>query len=150
MTDENQDQLWPLSKFHFRVTIGDKGTIAFQEVSGLDAEFDAVEYRAGNSIDFSTVRMPGLRKGSDVTLKKGIFKDDTALYDYFVSVKMNTIQRETVTIELLDEEGQSLFTWTLQNAFPMKITGTDLEAGAGEVAVEELVLAHEGLTMGAG
>ncbi len=146
MAGEKQESPWPVPKFHFKATFGDKGEISFQEVSGLDAEYDIIEYRAGNSIDFSTVKMPGLRKGSDVTLKKGMFKDDTALYDYFNETKMNTIARQTVTIQLLDEEHNPMFTWTLKNAFPMKVSGTDLNAQNSEVAVEEIVLAHEGLS----
>jgi phage tail-like protein len=90
--------------------------------------------------------MPGLRKSSDVTLKKGLFKDDTALYDYFNEVNMNTVARQTVTIQLLDEEHNPMFTWTLKNAFPMKVSGTDLIAQNSEIAIEEIVLAHEGLT----
>ena len=146
MAGEKQESPWPVPKFHFKATIGDKGEIAFQEVSGLDAEYDIIEYRAGNSVDFSTVKMPGLRKGSDVTMKKGMFKDDTALYDYFNEVKMNTVARQTVTIQLLDEEHNPMFTWTLKNAFPMKVSGTDLNAQNSEISVEEIVLAHEGLS----
>lgn len=147
MANDNQDTTpWPVPKFHFRVTFGDKGEMSFQEVSGLDTEYDVIEYRAGNSLDFSTVKMPGLRKGSDVTLKKGTFRDDTALYDYFNEIKMNTITRQTVTIQLLDEEHHPMFTWTLKNAFPMKVSGTDLNAQNSDVAVEEIVLAHEGLS----
>ncbi len=146
MAGEGQEAPWPVPKFHFRVTFGDKGDMSFQEVSGLDTEYDVIEYRAGNSVDFSTVKMPGLRKGSDVTLKKGMFRDDTALYDYFNEIKMNTITRQTVTIQLLDEEHTPLFTWTLKNAFPMKVVGTDLNAQNSVVAVEEIVLAHEGLS----
>lgn len=146
MAGEKQDSPWPVPKFHFKATFGDLGEASFQEVSGLDAEYDVIEYRAGNSIDFSTVKMPGLRKDSDVTLKKGTFKDDTSLYDYFNQMKMNTIARQTVTIQLLDEEHSPMFTWTLKNAFPMKFSGTDLDAQHNEVAVEEIVLAHEGIS----
>jgi len=146
MAGEKQESPWPIPKFHFKVTIGDKGEVAFQEASGLDAQYDIMEYRAGNSMEFSTVKMTGLSKSTDVTLKKGMFKDDTALFDYFAEVKMNTIKRETVTIQLLDEEHSPMFTWTLKNALPMQITGPDLNAQSSEVAVETLVLAHEGLT----
>ena len=146
MAGDKQESPWPVPKFHFMVTIGDKGEVAFQEASGLDTEYDMIEYRAGNSIDFSTVKMPGLKKASDITLKKGMFKDDTALFDYFMEVKMNTIKRETVTIQLLDEEHKPMFTWTLKNAWPLKMTGTDLNAQSSEVAFEKLVLSHEGLT----
>ncbi|MBK8558154.1 MAG: phage tail protein [Lewinellaceae bacterium] len=147
MAEEKQESTWPVPLFHFNIKIGDKSEIAFQEVSGLDTEYDVIEYRAGNSAEFSVVKMPGLKKVSDITLKKGLFKDDTALFDYFASVKMNTVKRETVVITLLDEEHKPLFVWTLNNAFPIKMTGTELNATSGEVAIEELVLAHEGLTM---
>ena len=143
---EDHDGLWPVPKFHFKVTIGDKGELSFQEVSGLDTEYTVIEYRPGNSIDFSTVKMPGVSKGTDVTLKKGMFKDDSALFDYFTSVQMSTARRETITIQLLDEAHNPMFTWTLKNAYPMKLTVTDIHAQNLEVAVEEIVLSHEGLS----
>ncbi|MEL6275807.1 MAG: phage tail protein, partial [Bacteroidota bacterium] len=110
---------WPIPQFHFQVTIGDKGTIVFQEVSGLDMEDNPIEYRKGEGANFSTVKMPGLHKNTDVTLKKGLFKNHSSLLDYFMSVNMNTINRLTVTIQLLDEEHNPLFTWTLKNAYPL-------------------------------
>ncbi|MBL7806943.1 MAG: phage tail protein [Saprospiraceae bacterium] len=143
MAGEKQESPWPVPAFQFKVTFGSLGEIAFQEVSGLDTEYDVIEYRGGNSIDFS----PGLKKTSDVTLKKGMFSNDHALFDFFASVKMNTVARETVTIQLLDEEHKPLFTWRLKNAFPKKVTGASLNAKSSEAAIEELVLAHEGLTM---
>jgi len=63
---------------------------------------------------------------------------------------MNTIKRETVVIQLLDESAKPTMTWTLTNAWPTKITGTDLKSDANEVAVESLELAHEGLTIANG
>lgn len=147
MAGEKQEAPWPIPAFHFKVTIGSIGEIAFQEVSGLDTEYDIIDYRAGNSVDFTTVRMPELKKYTDITLKKGIFKSDSALFDYFARIKMNTVTRETVTIQLLDEEHKPLFTWTLKNAVPKKVTGASLNAKSSEAAMEELVLSHEGLTM---
>ncbi len=60
---------------------------------------------------------------------------------------MNTVKRETVTIQLLDETGSPTMTWTLANAWPTKITGTDMKSDGNEVAVEMLELAHEGFTI---
>lgn len=146
MAGERQEAPWPLPNLHFRVTIGDLGEIAFQEVNFLNTEYDVVEYRAGNSKEYLPVKMPVLRKSSDVSLKKGMFRDDSALFDYFNQVRMNTIARQTVVIQLLDEEHNSIFTWMLRNAFPRKLIGPMLNAQASEVAIEELVLAHEGLS----
>lgn len=145
-----QSNPWPVPKFHFKVTFGGVGTIDFQEVSGLDTEHDVIEYRAGSWQPWSTVKQPGLRKSSDVTFKKGMFNADSTLFDYFMSVSMNVIERQQVTIELLDETAKTLFIWTLKNAWPMKVSSTDMNAQSSEVAIEEIVLAHEGLTMAVG
>ena len=60
---------------------------------------------------------------------------------------MNTIKRVPVTITLLDEGGKATMVWTLSNAWPTKITGTDIKAQGNEVAVETIEIAHEGLTI---
>ena len=149
MADENKQSTapWPIPRFHFLVFLGDHGTIAFQEVSGLDTEYDQIEYRSGNNPLFQVNKMPNTKKYSDITLKKGISKGDASVFDYLARVKMNTVVKETVVIQLLDEEDKPLFTWTLQNAFPKKVSGTSMNAKTSEVAIEELVLAHEGLNM---
>ena len=136
MAGEVQDNIWPLPKFHFKVEIEGGIVASFQEVSGLDMEVDVIEYRHGDNPDFSTIKMPGLRKGSDVTLKKGIFTGDVAFYDWFNEIQMNTVERKTVQVMLLNEKGDSEIIWTLTNAFPKQVQGTDLNSSSSEVAVE--------------
>jgi phage tail-like protein len=140
--------VWPLPKFYFEVT-WDATVMQFQEVSGLDMEQAPIEYRHGNSPPFSVVKMPGLRKYGDITMKKGVFKSDDPhkLWDWFKEIKMNTVQRKPVTIRLLDQAGAPTMVWTLANAWPSKISGTDLKSTGNEVAVETIVLVHEGLTI---
>lgn len=150
MAGEEQNSTWPLPKFYFSVDIGDQQDLPFQEVAGLDTEAQVIEYRAGNNPDFSTIKMPGMKKTSNVTLKKGVFVNDNKFWDWYSKIKMNTIERVTVTIKLLDEGGDPTMTWTLANAFPTKITGTDLKSDSNEVAVETLEIAHEGLTIANG
>ncbi len=147
MAGEAQDAVWPLSKFYFTVKVGDLLGENFQEVSGLDVEAQIIEYRHGNSPDFSTIKMPGIKKYGNITLKKGVFKSDNKFWAWFEKIKMNTIERQTVTISLLDEAGAATMVWTLKNAWPTKITGTDLKSDGNEVAVETLEIAHEGLTI---
>jgi phage tail-like protein len=125
----------------------DLAEATFQEVSGLDVEAQIIEYRHGNSPDFSTIKMPGIKKYGNVTLKKGIFKSDNKFWDWFNKIKMNTIERQSVVISLLDEAGSPTMVWTLKNAWPTKITGTDLKSDGNEVAVETVEIAHEGLTI---
>jgi phage tail-like protein len=148
MADENgaaqSASVWPLPKFHFKVMWNDV-QMSFQEVSGLDAQSEEIKYRAGDSSVFSVVKMPGLIKYGNVTMKKGIFKGDNKFWEWFKKIKMNTIERTMVTISLLDEEGSETMVWTLKNAWPTKVTGTDLKAEGNEVAIESIEIVHEGL-----
>ena len=149
MADDGSKQstnVWPLPKFHFQVK-WDSAVLSFEEVSGLDVEAQPIEYRHGDSPVFSPIKMPGLKKYGNVTMKKGVFKSDNKFWDWFNTIKMNTIKRLPVTISLLDEEGKPTMVWTLTNAWPTKITGTDLKAQGNEVAVESIEIAHEGLTI---
>lgn len=140
-------QAWPLPSFYFKVSISNVGDISCSEVSGLDVEYDVIEYRAGDSKIFTKQKMPGLRKSGDITLKKGIFKDDKAMWDWLNKVTLNTIQRETVTISLLDEKGGVAKTWEVVNVWPKKITVEGFKADGNTAAIETLVLAHEGVNV---
>jgi len=143
-----QDSNWPLPKFYFSVDLGGgMGKASFQEVSGLDIESTIKEYRHGDSQVFSGIKMPGIAKQNNISLKKGVFAKNNQFFDWYTNVKMNTVKRGTVTIKLLDEEGNPTMTWTLLNAWPSKISSTDLESDANEVAIESIEIVHEGLTI---
>lgn len=149
MADDGSAQttaIWPLPKFHFQVKWDDT-ELAFQEVSGLDMETEVLEYRAGNNPVFSKIKMPGMMKSSNITMKKGVFVKDNALFDWFAEIKMNVIKRKAITISLLDEAQAPTMVWKLQNAFPIKISSTDLKAEGNEVAVESIEIAHEGIVI---
>ena len=135
-----------MPKFQFEVKWDDK-VMSFQEVSGLDIEAQPIEYRHGDSKEFSVIKMPGIKKFGNITMKKGVLANDNKFSDWLNQIKMNTVKRATMTINLLDEQGKPTMVWTLTNAWPTKITGTDLKADANEVAIETLEIAHEGLTI---
>ena len=147
MADDGSAQskaVWPLPKFYFQVK-WDSNVMSFQEVSGLSTETQAIEYRHGDNPVFSTIKMPGIKKFGNITMKKGVFKSDNKFWDWYNQIKLNTIKRIPVTISLLDEAGKPTMVWTLDNAWPTKVTGTDLKAEGNEVAVESIEIAHEGL-----
>jgi phage tail-like protein len=150
MAGEAQDKNWPLPKFYFMVDWGSTTNIPFQEVSGLNIEAQPLLYRHGNSPVFSEINMPGIVKNSNVTMKKGVFANDNTFWDWYNKIKMNTIERQNVVIKLLDEGGNPTMTWTLLNAWPTKISSTDLKSNANEVAVESIEIMHEGLTIANG
>ena len=144
-----QDQFWPLPKFYFSVDIGDQTDLPFREVSGLDIDADVIEYRHGNSPIHSVIKMPGLKKYGDITLKKGVFTTDNKFYEWISKISLNTYERLTVVIRLLDEQGQPKMTWTLTHAFAKQITPTDMNSQSSEAAIETIVFTHEGLSIAA-
>ena len=137
---------YPIPKFHFSVDWG--GTrIGFTEVSGLDVQLDVIEYREGASPEYHKIKMPGMHKFSNITLKRGTFKGDNQYFEWLNTVQLNKIERRDVTITLLNENHEPVVTWQVKKAWPIKVQSTDLKADGNEVAIETLELAHEGLTM---
>lgn len=137
---------YPLPKFHFRVEWGGS-TIGFSEVSGLNIENKVIEYRDGASLEFSKIKMPGMREFSNITLKRGVFKGNNEFHSWLDTIALNSVERRDITISLLDENHEPTVVWKIKNAFPIKIQSTDLKADGSEVAIEQLDIAHEGLVI---
>lgn len=137
---------YPLPVFHFTVDWGGDRA-GFSEVSGLTQEVQAIEYREGDTRDYSAIKMPGIPKYSNVTLKRGIMASNTEFFKWLNTVKMNKVERRDLTIKLLNEEGQPVMTWQVLQAFPVKVEGPQLKATGNEVAIESIELANEGIKL---
>jgi phage tail-like protein len=137
---------YPIPKFHFQVEWGGS-KIGFTEVSGLDVEREVIEYRDGSSKEYSKLKMPGLTKFSNLTLKRGSFKKDNDFYKWWVSNKLESVERRDITISLLNEEHTPIITWKVKNAWPSKIQPTDLKSDDNSIAIETMEIVHEGLTI---
>jgi phage tail-like protein len=137
---------YPIPVFHFKVVWGGKN-VGFSEASGLTQELQLIEYRDGNSPDYSTIKMPGLHKYNNITLKRGVMKGDNEFFKWLNTVKLNTIERRDLTISLLNEKHEAVMVWKAHNAFPVKVEGPGLKASGNEVAIESIEIAHEGLVL---
>ncbi len=142
-----QNAVWPLPSFSFQVTWGTQTKIPFQEVSGLDTETQILEYRHSNSPAYSTIKMPGIKKFGNVTMKRGIFVKDNSFWAWYSQITMNTIKRIGVVVQLLDEKSNPTMTWTLTNAWPTKISSPTMKSDGNEVAIQTIEIAHEGLVI---
>lgn len=149
MADDGSAQaatVWPLVQFQFLVKV-DGTEFFFQEVSGLSTEHSVIEYRVGHWSTFSTIKMPGIKKYNNVTMKKGSYKGDLALHNLHETIKLNVYKRVPVIISLLDEAQAPVMTWTLSNAFPSKMTYPDMKADNSAPAIETIEWAFETLTL---
>lgn len=138
----------PYSQFNFRVSWDglDENSFqaGFQEVSGLGLEITVQEYRAGNFAENAPIKITGVNKVPDVTMKRGLI-GALDLYTWLNEVRNGSQEQlKTVNIKLMSEDRNTIAQeWKLTNARPMKYTGPTLSGTATEVAVEELVLAAE-------
>jgi phage tail-like protein len=137
---------YPLPVFHFTVEWQGKRA-GFTEVTGLNQENQAIEYRDGEFREYSSIKMPGIRKFANITLKRGIVKGDNQFFNWLNTVKLNTVERRNLVISLLNEEHNPVMVWKVVNAFPVKVEGPQLKASGNEVAIESIELAHEGVEL---
>lgn len=142
----------PYVQFNFLVNLGNDGATGtqagFQEVSGIGMEVTVSEYRNGNAAENSVMKITGMNKSTDVTLKRGII-GSLNLYNWLDDIRNgNQAAMRDVTIELQNEDHtQTVQTWKLLRARIIKHTSGPLNAKGTDVAMEELVLAYERLEM---
>ena len=137
---------YPLPKFHFQVQWGGV-RIGFTEVTGLDMQVEAIEYREGSSPEYSKIKMPGMHKFSNITLTRGTIQGDSDFYKWINTINLTVTERRDIIISLLNETHAPVMTWKAKNAFPIKVQASDLKSDGHEVAIETLELAHEGLNI---
>ena len=141
----------PVNQFNFLVDLGggsDGVDAGFQEVSGIGMEVTVAEYRNGNSNENSVIKVTGMNKSTDVTLKRGIIGSLT-LYNWLNDIRngaTNAMRLVTIQLQSADHQ-QIIMTWKLQNARITKTTSGPFNAKGTDVAMEELVLAYERLEM---
>jgi phage tail-like protein len=140
-------QDYPLPRFHFQVDWG--GTkISFTEITGLDMQVELIEYRHSDSKDFNKIKMPGMRKFSNIVMKRGKFEQDFDYNKWLDEIaNERSGARRDVVIRLLNEKHEPVAAWSAARCFPVKVTAPDLKSDANETAIESIEIAHEGLKL---
>ena len=139
----------PYPAFNFEVVvngISDDGRSvkgSFMEVSGLGVEIPAIEYRTGSE-DITVRKIPGLRKFSNIVLKRGIIGDLT-FWNWLLEAMNGRVRRAGGSIILLDEIRNEVLRWNFKRGWPCKWSGPALNAKGNEIAIETLEICHEGL-----
>lgn len=136
----------PLPGYRFEVGLKINGAevAAFSEVSGLQCEIETEDYREGGVNDY-VHKLPKTVKYQNVVLKRG-FTESKVLWDWYQKTTQGKINRQSVNVVLMDMEENSKWTWTVENAYPVKWSGPDFKSDSNGIAVETLELAHQGIT----
>ncbi len=136
----------PYRNFRFFLEIDGIVQAGFSEATIPDSSQDPIEYREGNEVP--TVRkIPGIIKYGNLSLKWGI-TDSMELYEWRKLVELGKMgdARRNIAVVLMDEEGNPKSRWEFVQAWPTKYDAPDLNATGSEIAVENLEIAHEGMT----
>jgi len=139
----------PYGGYNFVVTVngvsndGQAVRGSFMEASGLETEVSPIEYRNGSE-DITVRKIPGLKKFTNITLKRGI-TGDLAFWNWIVEAMNGQVQRAEGSVVLLDENRQEVMRWNFRRGWPSKWTGPGLNAANNEIAMETLEICHEGL-----
>lgn len=141
------DRVDPYRSARFLLEIDGITRAGFTECTIPDSTQDPIEYREGNEA-FTVRKIPGLIKYGNISLKWGITDSSMELYEWRKQVEECKMKdaRRNVAVVLLDDEGSAKARWEFLLAWPTKYDAPDLNSTANEVAVENLEIAHEGMT----
>jgi phage tail-like protein len=134
----------PFRAYNFKLLINNVTEGHFTEVCGLGVQIERISYReAGNNAIVRAI--PGRVTYSSVTLRYGVTAS-TELWNWLMTAVQGQISRRNVSVVMLDSAGATeVMRWNLINAWPQEWLGAPLDAMSRELAIESLVLAHEGL-----
>jgi len=140
-----------MPKFMFEVDLsaGLRGAL-FQVVSGMDADNQVTEYRDHSTGDHQPIKIPGIRNTGNITMKRGVFRNDDNFRKLQDEIKAGTVNKRTITIRLLNEAGAATMHWTLEEAWPVKLVSTDPTSDSNEVAVESIEIAYANMSAASG
>jgi phage tail-like protein len=136
----------PLRHYNFRVELDNIHAASFSECSGLSLTTDAVDYRQGDDTQLSVRKLTGLRKYTNITLKRG-YTDNHDLWKWYKNIVNGTEDRRNGAIVLQDEEHKDVLRWQFENGWICKWEGASMNAANNDVAIENIEICHEGVTL---
>ena len=135
----------PYRNFRFRVEFDHVQHGGFSRVKGLVRETKFEAYREGGVNDHEH-RLATMTTYPSLVLERGLADD--YLWGWHEDVVGGRIKRRTITVGVHDAAGEEVTRWLVEAAFPVKWTGTDLDAGSAQTLVESVELAHHGIRRG--
>lgn len=135
----------PFHAYRFRVEFDQVQHGGFARVKGLVRETKIESRREGGVNDFEHKLMTSTTY-PNVVLERGLA--DEYLWAWHDDVVEGTVKRRTVTIALHNEADEEVWRWLIQAAYPVKWSGTDLDASSSQVLFESVEFAHHGIKKG--
>jgi len=142
----------PFTAFNFAVEIFVDGVAmqvcdaAFSECDGLEMTMDVKTIREGGN-NGKEIRLTGPLKYGQVTMKRGM-TSTFDLWDWFNLMLTNQALRADAEVVIFAADGTTeRARFVLSRCIPVKLKSPPLNAKDGAVAIEELQLAYESLSL---
>jgi len=133
----------PYRAFRFKVELNGVQIGGFSDVTGLEVSTEVEEYREGG-VNGYVHKIAKESRYPNLVLKRGI-TDSTDLWLWHQEVVRGNVQRKTVSVILEDVQGREKWRWVFYEAFPIKWSGSELNATGNTVVVESIELVHHGM-----
>ena len=136
----------PYRGYNFRIELDNTPVASFRECSGLSLTTDAVDYREGTDKPLSVRKLTGLRKYTNITLKRG-YTDNQDLWKWYKNIVNGVPDRRHGAVVLQDEQHKDVLRWNFENGWICKWEGPTLNATGNDVAIENIEICHEGVAL---
>jgi phage tail-like protein len=159
MSENLENIIYPFHVFRFQVEFKEQilgnekegGDVplcsgAFSECSGFEATMEPKVIKEGGR-NWGAIQRAGKTSFSTLVLKRGMTptRHLWIWYEFVGSGKY--AYRLSAIITLFDTSGKAVLAWKLSNAMPIKFKAADMNAKGSDIGIEELHLAHEGMSL---
>lgn len=148
------DEYYPPGGFYFEVNVIGSLTVAaaltridasFQEVSGIEAQFDVEAVVEGGENRF-VHQLPKLTKYSDLVLKRGIVTKDSVIAEWVgqtIGSRLSIpVIPQNLLVTLLNDKGMPTVAWGFVNAYPLRWEVAPMKSMDNQVLTETLVFSY--------
>jgi phage tail-like protein len=137
----------PLVGFNFAIEIDGMQMAWFRECAGLESEHEVVEVKQVDKKGKPSLhKLPGKMKWPNISLKRGL-TSDMGMWDWRKKVEEGKMKdaRKTGSIVVYDTELKEVARYNFENGWPSKVSASGLLATGNDMALEEVVIVHEGM-----
>lgn len=152
--DKDHPKDYPVVGYYFSVSISGSyqdTNAAFAEVRGIGVEMEYEDYREGGK-GGPVIKLPSMPRYPNLVLRRGIIPESSAFGDWVRQVMIsnydlgNVIEPQTITVSLLNPEGEPSMAWTFYSAYLIKWSLDELSSTRNEILMEELEIAYSYFT----
>lgn len=139
----NQRTTDPMLQCYFFVRMGKQLVGRFMSCSGIAYELDMETYQEGG-VNSGPHFFPVSLVPQRLVLERGVLTKDE-MVAWMRAAQQGNFAKLDGQIELRDARGKVLQTWAIQEAYPVKYEGPNLDAMASSVAVTRIEIMHKGI-----